>query len=110
MKESIPVDKYCSTMDILPTVSKLLCIEYDSRLLAGRDAMSECEPLIMLKDRSFITDKIKYDAITNEITYITDEKVDDTYVSSKITEVNNRFKYSGDILNTDYFNIVLPEQ
>ncbi len=110
MKESIPVDKYCSSMDILPTVSNLLGIEYDSRLLAGRDAMSECEPLIMLKDRSFITDKIKYDAITNEITYITDEKVDDTYVSSKITEVNNRFKYSGDILNTDYFNIVLPEQ
>ncbi len=104
MNSSVEVDKYCSSLDILPTISNLMGIEYDSRLLAGRDIMSTSESLVMLKDRSFITDKIKYDAITGDIEYITDEEVSGSYVSRKVIEVNNRFYYSSQILDSDYFN------
>ena len=43
MNEPIPVDKVCSSIDILPTVSNLLGLEYDSRLLVGRDILSDSD-------------------------------------------------------------------
>ena len=36
MEEPVQVDKVCCQVDILPTVSNLLGLEYDSRMLAGR--------------------------------------------------------------------------
>ena len=38
--EPIEVDTYCSTVDILPTLLNLFGLNYDSRLLAGRDILS----------------------------------------------------------------------
>lgn len=37
MEEPVVVDKPCGQVDILPTVSNLLGLEYDSRMLAGSD-------------------------------------------------------------------------
>lgn len=36
MEEPVQVDKPCCQVDILPTVSNLLGLEYDSRMLSGR--------------------------------------------------------------------------
>lgn len=110
MKEKVVVDKYCSSLDILPTVSNLMGIEYDSRLLAGRDALSDSEALVVFKDKSFITDKIKYNALTGKITNISEEEVDEAYINKKIQEVRDRFTYSKAILDNDYFNKVLPKE
>lgn len=40
LSENIVVDEYCSTADILPTLLNLFGVDYDSRLLAGTDALS----------------------------------------------------------------------
>lgn len=109
MEKGIEVDKYCSSMDILPTVSNLLGLSYDSRLLAGRDVLSDCEALVMFKDRSFITDKIKYNAMNGEVIYLSEDEASETYISQKIKEVNDRFKYSKNILDNDYYSIVTPK-
>ena len=45
-KEPIKIEKVCSSLDVLPTVLNLFGIEYDSRLLMGKDILSNnIEPL-----------------------------------------------------------------
>ncbi len=45
MPEPVMVEKPCSSIDIVPTLSNLFGLEYDSRLLSGRDILApEVEP------------------------------------------------------------------
>ncbi len=48
MEEAVVVDTPCSAIDILPTVSNLFGLEYDSRLLMGTDVLSDTRPLVIL--------------------------------------------------------------
>ena len=57
------IDKACMSIDVLPTVYNLFGLNYDSRLLMGRDIFSEEEHIVILSDRSWITDKGKYNKI-----------------------------------------------
>lgn len=59
MKTPIKVEKYGSSLDILPTILNLFGVDYDSRLLIGKDILSDSDPLVIFSDRSFITDKRK---------------------------------------------------
>jgi lipoteichoic acid synthase len=74
--EPVEVDKACSSLDIIPTLSNLMGLEYDSRLLMGRDILSDSDPLVMFSDRSFITDKVSYNAKTNKVTSLTGEEIE----------------------------------
>ena len=40
MEEPVMVDTPCSAIDIVPTLSNLFGLEYDSRLLSGRDILA----------------------------------------------------------------------
>lgn len=107
MDKSVQVDKLCSSVDILPTVLNLMGIEYDSRFLAGKDILSDCEPLVIFSDKSFITDKVKYDASKDEVTYLVPkDEVSDGYVEEIINEVREKSYLSEEILNTDYYSVV----
>ena len=57
MEEPVKVDKLSSSLDILPTMLNLFGVEFDSRLLMGRDLLSSASPLVIYSNRSFITDK-----------------------------------------------------
>ena len=57
MEEPVKVDKLSSSLDILPTMLNLFGVEFDSRLLMGRDLLSTSSPLVIYSNRSFITDK-----------------------------------------------------
>ena len=57
MTEPVPVDKVCCQVDILPTLSNLLGLEYDSRMLAGRDILSDSEGLVVFSSRSWRSDR-----------------------------------------------------
>ncbi|HOA20204.1 MAG TPA: LTA synthase family protein, partial [Sedimentibacter sp.] len=105
--EPVKIDKVCSSLDIIPTLSNLMGLEYDSRLLMGRDIFSDSEPLVMFSDRSFITDKAFYNARTNEVTSFTDENIESSYIKETAETVINKFKYSSMILDTDYYKIIL---
>ena len=48
MEEPVVVDKPCYSVDIIPTLSNLFGLEYDSRLLAGRDILSDAPGLSSL--------------------------------------------------------------
>ena len=102
MKEPVKVDKYASSLDILPTVLNLFGIDYDSRLLMGTDIMSDSLPLVIYSNRSFITDKGKYNSVTNTfIPFV--NNVDNNYVEKTNEIVNNKFIISKLILERDYY-------
>jgi len=107
MKKPVVTDKLCASIDILPTVLNLLGADFDSRLLAGRNILSDSDELVIFADQSFITDKIKYDAATGETTYLVPEsQVPDGYLDSMIAEVENRLYISDEVIGTDYFSFV----
>ena len=111
LSENIVVDEYCSTADILPTLLNLFGVDYDSRLLAGTDALSSGLHVAVLSDKSFLTKTFRYDAGT-ETVIPADEN---TTVSDKLAEayrlyVDSRFQLSGNILNSDYYAHVFSKE
>lgn len=101
--ETTKVEKYGSSLDILPTVLNLFGLEYDSRLLIGKDILSDVEPLVIFSNRSFITQNEKYDSLKRKL-YRNGEKVTDSDYVSKITQkIYYKYRYSRLILETDYY-------
>lgn len=106
--EPIVIDKACSSLDILPTLSNLFGLKYDSRLMMGRDILSDSTPLVMFSNRSFITDKVMYNSKTKEVTYLTEDVLPEDYVSNMIKVVKNKFAISVSILEQDYYSTIKP--
>src|SRR5690606_4448361 len=101
------VDQPVSSLDIIPTISNLMGLEFDSRLLMGRDVFSDADPLVIFNNRSFITDKGRYHSVTREFT--PDEGVDvpEDYQELISDEIDRRFFYSTAILDRDYYSTVV---
>lgn len=117
MEKPVTVKKPCSSIDILPTVSNLFGLEYDSRLMIGKDILSDSEGLVILNCLSsgswnWITDKGSYCSWTEEFTLnseytgkYTEQQIDD-YVSYTNKVVNAKHVYSLKILDKDYYSYV----
>lgn len=103
------IDKPASSLDIIPTLSNLLGLEYDSRLLMGRDIFSSSEPLVMFVDKSFIMDRGKYNSVTREFASADGEAVDAKYVQDVSSMVQAKFHYSAKILDTDFYRKVIKQ-
>lgn len=103
MKEPIKVEKIGSSLDILPTVLNLFGIEYDSRLLIGKDILSDTSPLVIFSDRSFITDKGKYNAITQEFTPNEGIEIEEGYVQKINNIIYKKYQISRLVLENDYY-------
>lgn len=94
------IDKVISSLDILPTIYNLFGLEYDSRLLMGRDIFSDEEHIVVLSDRSFITSKGKYNSVNGEFS---NKNVSDEYINNIRQVVDDKFKMSSLILEKDYY-------
>ncbi len=109
------IDKYCYSVDILPTLLNLFGFEYDSRLLMGSDILSSSNQLVIFSDRSFITEKGRYDANTKEFTLFegeipfADSEEEKQYVDAYKNLVNNKFQISAKILDTDYYGYLFKQ-
>jgi len=106
--EKVEIDKYVSNLDVLPTLLNLFNVEYDSRLLMGKDVFSDNEGLVIMSNRSFITDKGKYDSVTN-IFESFNEDVDDEYIENIKQEVFDKYYVSTKILDLDYYKYVFEK-
>ncbi len=107
MEESITIDKACSALDVMPTVANLMGLDYDSRLFMGRDILSDSAGLVIFNNRSWLTDKGRYNSTTDTFTAAEGVTVDEDYAQKILAEVNNKFTYSAKILETDYYAKVL---
>ncbi len=108
-EEKVVVDTPVYSLDILPTLLNLFGIEYDSRLLVGRDVFSEAEPLVLWTNYSWLTDKGTYDARTGTFTPKNGAEVDDAYIKRIKGIVGNKINYSKSVISLDYFNILFGD-
>ncbi len=105
------IDRPVSSLDIIPTISNLMGLDYDSRLMMGIDMFSESDPMVIFNNRSFITDKGRYNSVTKQFTLndgvsMTDEEIAE-YRKAVSSELERQFYYSAMILDTDYYSLVI---
>ncbi len=112
MKEPVVVETPCCTVDIVPTLLNLFGAEYDSRLLAGTDVLDPRSfHIAMLYDKSFVTDRVKYNAVSRKVTYLVDKSsVPAGYVDACISYVNNKFEISLRIIQNDYYRLAIDNE
>ena len=103
------IDAPTSHLDLLPTLSNLFGLEFDSRLYMGRDVFSDAPPLVMFRNRSWITDVAQYNSRTGKAEFFGAAGTDSAYVKAINKEVGNRFAVSTRILDYDYWRLLFEE-
>ncbi|MCI8990109.1 MAG: LTA synthase family protein [Lawsonibacter sp.] len=104
---AVHVKKYCSSLDVLPTLSNLFGLEYDSRLIMGSDILSAGDELVIFANYSFINETGYYNSILDQFTRWDGQEPDLEEVAEMVAEVQNRVAYSAAILDQDYYRIAL---
>ncbi len=100
--DKVNVDKVGSQIDVIPTIYNLFGIEYDSRLIIGKDILSDSFGLSIFNNLSWISDKGKYNSISGE--YIGDG--DEDYVDYMNNIVSNRVSMSKYLIKYNYYDFV----
>ena len=105
--DPIEVETPCCNIDILPTMLNLFGLEYDSRLITGTDVFSNGNHVAILSNKSFITDKVMYDAEKGKTTYLVNEnEVPEGYIEALSQVVTNKMSIATTVLNKDYYRFV----
>lgn len=101
--EDVHIEKVCMSSDVLPTIYNLFGVDFDSRLLTGRDILSTDEGLAIFSNRSWKTNKGTYFTSGSKFT----GEAEEGYVSNINSMVKNRLNVGKLILKTDYYNYLL---
>ena len=122
MDEPVQVDEPCSAVDIVPTLSNLFGLTYDSRLLSGRDILDKSYnaasaagsiPLVILPTaggNSWATAAGMYEASTRTFTANPGITVGEEYVSAINDRVSLQYHYAQLLVTYDYYAIALPQE
>lgn len=122
MDEPVQVDEPCSAVDIVPTLSNLFGLTYDSRLLSGRDILDKSYnassaagsiPLVILPTaggNSWATAAGIYEASTRTFTANPGITVGEEYVSAINDRVSLQYHYAQLLVTYDYYAIALPQE
>ena len=94
------IDKVGMSIDVLPTVLNLFGINYDSRIIMGKDILSDSLGIAIFKDKSWVTDKGTYYASSGEFR---GEDVSLEYIEMINNIVSNRTAISKMIVLNDYY-------
>lgn len=122
MDQPVVVDTPCSSIDIVPTLSNLFGLEYDSRLYSGRDIFatnyqanqySSNMPLVVFANKgygsSWITAAGTYEASTGTFTPREGVTVDENYVSQVSRLVSAKYTYAKLVIERNYYALVWPQ-
>lgn len=112
IEEPIIIDKLGSQIDVLPTLLNLFGIEYDSRLIVGKDILSDTGCVAIFSNYSWVSDYGTYFANKRKFILKDGKKLDnvDEYVKSMNNRVSNAYSISKMILDTDYYTYVLGSE
>ena len=103
--KSVKIDKVGMSIDVLPTVLNLFGIEYDSRLIMGKDILSNTEGIAIFKDKSWVTNKGTYYAAVGKFEARVDD-IPEGYVNNINAIVNNRVAISRMIVDSNYYKYI----
>jgi len=101
------ITKVGSQVDVLPTLLNLFGVNYDSRLLIGKDILSDTSGIAVFSDRSWVTDKGRYYNSSKKFVLKANQTVDEAYVSDINKEVSNKFTMSNLLMTKNYYKEVL---
>lgn len=107
--EPITIEKVGSQIDVLPTLLNLFGVEYDSRLIIGKDILSTYEGLAIFSNRSWVTDKGTYFMAQKKFVPKDGEEVDEEYIDRINKRVSNAFTMSKLLIDNDYYNKVVQK-
>ena len=107
MEEPVYVEKPCSSLDVMPTLSNLFGLEFDSRLVIGTDILSDSPGLVIFSNYSFLNQEGAYNSITDQFTRWDGQSPDLDRVTAMVADVQNRVAYSAVILDNDYYRLAL---
>ena len=97
------IDRPCSSLDLLPTLSNLFGLDFDSRLYMGQDIFSNVPPLVLFCDHSWLTDFGAYATMTEEYVSLDGAPADPEIIDYYNNVVSNKFLVSQWVLETDYW-------
>lgn len=103
MEEPVEIEKPCASVDILPTLSNLFGLPYDSRLMMGRDILSDSPGLAVFSNRSFITEVGAYNSRTDQFTPAEGQEAPEGYAVDLYRQIEDMFTYSTKILDLNYY-------
>ena len=110
--EPIIVDKLGSQIDVLPTLLNLFGIEYDSRLILGKDILSNGECLAIFSNYSWVSDYGTYYA--NKKQFVPKEGItlenQEEYVKAIKNRVSNYYSISKLIMDNNYYDYILGSE
>jgi len=126
MEEPVIVNDPASTIDILPTLSNLFGLEYDSRLFSGRDLLSSNysvsdpnspQPFVISANAgngySWISLAGSYNSYTKEFTPAPGFEgyaEDSDYISAMSKKAKNMTTYAKYMIQKNYYDVVLGEK
>ncbi|MCQ2553813.1 MAG: sulfatase-like hydrolase/transferase [Clostridia bacterium] len=109
--EPVIIDKVCCQVDVLPTISNLLGLEYDSRMLAGSDILSDSEGLVVFSSRSWKSDRGFYNRFTQKFTpaegVVMTEEEQTAYVDQMKTIVANKLDMTSKVVESNFYNFAI---
>ncbi len=105
--EDTHILKPCMSSDVLPTVYNLFGIEYDSRLMTGKDILSSDDGLVILGNRSWVTEKGTYFAGNSKFVPKDGVEIDDEYITKINNIVKNRLSVAKMIIKNDYYKYLM---
>lgn len=107
--EPITIDKVGSQIDVLPTLLNLFGVEYDSRLIVGKDILSTYEGLAIFSNRSWVTDKGTYFYSSKKFVPKDGEEADEEYIDKINKRVSNAFTMSKLLIENNYYDKVVSK-
>ena len=99
----LKIDAPVCSVDILPTLSNLFGVTYDSRLTVGRDVLGSEEAISLWPDYSWVTEKGSYLASNRKFTPAEGVEIPEGYVDRINSIVTNKVKFSRMVQNAPFF-------
>ena len=103
MDEQVEVNKVGSQIDVLPTLLNLFGIEYDSRLMMGKDILSDAPGVAIFSNRSWVSDYGTYFSSKKEFVPKENVEIPENYVSEMNRSVANKFTMSQSFLKYNIY-------
>ena len=91
------------SLDVLPTLSNLFGVEFDSRLLPGRDVFADTHGLVFWSSLDWVTERGRFDWGEQQFYPADGYGEDPEYIDSVNRLVQNKFAMSRAIVETDYY-------
>ena len=107
--KDLKIDAPVCSVDILPTLSNLFGVTYDSRLSVGRDVLGSEEAIALWPDYSWVTELGSYTASNRKFTPVEGAEIPDGYVERISSIVTNKVKFSRMVQNAPFFTKLQEE-